>query len=492
MISQITTDNPQSFQETIVFWSLVFVLGILSIWTAISGATPAPFFLLVFGLAFLSAVLFPRAGMMALIVSTVLFQRFFTQAPLVYHDVLIKLYPLDALLGGSLLFLIASFFIKRGHQSRWLPFDKWLLVFFGYVSILLLVTVFGGGLGDGAIAFSTWKNYVFYGCFYFVAREIFSGANGRRVLGKTFFLAVAAALIFLVIGIVRGDGLWTEFNPLSTSGIRILDFPHALYFSLVFLSLLFLSASSQKIFGRFQKFFTFVLPVLLFIGIIGSLMRHLWIALFVGMVVGFVFLPVQMKARLIRKSVVLFGIFTIVGVLGIALLTLAPQSQVARQSSYAVASLVERVISVSAPGIDESVAWRGSVWQSAIGSFSQNPLFGTGLGQNVPVELGDYHDFVVVRNIHNSWLALFVQTGFVGSLFFLLFFLGLVKSLARKVVSSDEAAGVRATYMSLLVFYSVAFLFQPYLESNILATFFWILLGLIAAFVQEKTPYENY
>lgn len=492
MISYKNIGEKVSFQETTILVSLIFSLGMLSLWTVIDGAVPALFFIFIFIFAFLCAFLYPRAGIMALIVNTVLFQRYFTQAPLIYHDTLIKLYPLDAILGGTLLYLIVSLLVSRGRSLWSLRCDGWLLLFFGYVTVLLFAALFDRGPSDGAIAFSTWKNYVFYGSLYLVIREIFFGEYGRKILGKTFLLSVAAALVFLVIGIVRGEGLWTEFTPLSTSGMRILDFPHALYFSIAFLGILLLSVTSRKIFARYQKFFTFVFPVLLLIGIVGSLMRHLWIALFFGVSMGFILLSSSAKARLLRSSATLLGIIAVIGIMGLALLTLAPQSRMAHQSLGALSSLAERVTSISDSGIDESVAWRYSVWQSAFGRLSESPLFGTGLGQNVPVELGDYHDFVVVRNIHNSWLALLVQTGLIGTMLFLLFLAGLVKELFRKRVHSDEEGGVRAAYGSILVFYSIVFLFQPYLESNILATFFWILLGLIGAFIRNDTAYENH
>jgi len=485
MISQnVESTNP--FQETIIFWGLVFSLGALSLWTVLEGAAPAFLFLAILVFSFLATFLFPRAGMLSLIVCTIIFQRYFTQAPLIFNETLIKLYPLDAILGGALLFFIVALFIGRGRQSRWLTCDKWLVFFFGYVTLLLLAALFSGGLADGAIAFSTWKNYVFYGCFYFVTREIFSGENGRKVIGKTFFLAVGAALIFLAIGIVRGEGLWTEFTPLSTSGMRILDFPHALYFSIAFLALFFYSVSAPQIFGRYQKFLISVFPVLLLVGIIGSLMRHLWVGLFFGISVGFILLPSQFRGKFFRRAAVLLGIIMAMGLFGVALLTLAPQSDITHQAIDAVSTFAERVASLSNSSIDESVAWRWSVWQSAIASFSENPFFGTGLGQNVPVELGDYRTFELVRNIHNSWLALFVQTGLIGTAFFLVFLFSLAKRLYRKKINTPEAMGVRVVYGSLLVFYSIVFLFQPYLESNILATFFWMLLGLIAAFIQEQ------
>jgi hypothetical protein len=48
--------------------------------------------------------------------------------------------------------------------------DRWLMIFFGYVTLLFLLSVFGIAGSEVAVAFSTWKQYVFYGSIFFLVR----------------------------------------------------------------------------------------------------------------------------------------------------------------------------------------------------------------------------------------------------------------------------------------------------------------------------------
>jgi O-antigen ligase len=141
--------------------------------------------------------------------------------------------------------------------------------------------------------------------------------------------------------------------------------------------------------------------------------------------------------------------------------------------------LGNRVASIASTSSDESIVWRSAVWKQSMKLYMHDPIFGIGLGEKVSVEIGKYRDFVEVRNIHNSFLVILVQMGILG--------LSLIGALASmlgwKVLKNkfDDETMQMAAYISLgiLVFHLSAFMFQPYLEANLLGIFFWINLGVL-------------
>lgn len=476
-----------------LFFGLTFLFCGMALYFATVGHLPGLVFLGATGTAFLVSFFFPKIGILASVAAMIFFERFFSQQPLILNDTLIKLYPLDAVLLG----VYFSIFIQATrNQFRGMSFtvpERFLLAFFVYISFLFLVSVFVLDFSDTAVAFSMWKNYVFYGMVCFAVSRIFYTKEDVKQFGKVFLYTSIAAILFLGIGIVRGNGLWTEYNPLSTSGFRLLGFRHALYFSLACIVLFFLAASRKNIFGQFRFLATAFVPALFLIGIIGSLMRHLWIALLAALFAGFLFLSGESKSQMIRNIGTVCGVFALVGMIGLSVLTLAPNSHLSRGAFDGVSSFLERVVSITDAGIDESAAWRGSVWRSALSEFSEHPIFGVGLGENVPVELGEYRAIVEVRSIHNSWFAIAVQTGAIGIILFLSsFFLFIVQSLRLRLPVSGEEFLLRGIFLSMLVFFGIAFLFQPYLESNNLTFFFWVTLGLIGALLHRNTSSEKH
>jgi hypothetical protein len=78
---------------------------------------------------------------------------------------------------------------------------------------------------DFSLAFSSFKNYVFYALLYFLTLFLFNKKEQVKRLLK-FFLAGAITLItFIIYGLAARHGLWSDFTPLSTEGIRTLALP---------------------------------------------------------------------------------------------------------------------------------------------------------------------------------------------------------------------------------------------------------------------------
>lgn len=433
---------------------------------------------------FFAAFLRPRAGLYAIIILTVLFERFFTLEGFQFGRDVIKFYPIDAVLLGTYASVLAQSYFGRIRFSRKAG-DIFLSVFFFLATAYFAGSLAGFGDASAAVAFSTWKNYVFYGALFFALPMLLRDESDLKRFVRYFLGAAAAALVFLFIGFVRGEGLWTEYTPLSTEGVRVLAFPHAFYFSLAFLGV-FVAAKYRPRNG--SRSFVWIAMILWAIGILGSLMRHLWIGMAAALLFAFCFL-------MDRESRRATGAMTaIAAVSGAALLFaglffsfLFPANTLSRTFEASGEVMIERIVSIGDSG-DESISWRGATWGSAFKELSENPVFGSGFGMHVPVESGDYRDFVEVRNIHNSWLALLVQMGAAGVLALVSALGAVAWRSIRMVPETPFMAVLRVALLTLAFYQGIALLAQPYLETNLLGIFFWMMFGLMrtALSISEK------
>lgn len=430
----------------------------------------APIFLIV-------SLVRPKAGLWAIICLTVLFERFFTLEPFQFGRYVLKLYPIDLVLLGVFGGVIASLLFRRTTMY----FDRtigMLGIFFGIASLYFVASFFGFGDRDFAVAVSTWKNYVFYGLLACVLPQLLISEEDIRLTLRVFLGSVAASLIFLLIGVARGGGLWTEFTPLSTEGVRLLAFPHAFYFSIALIGLL-VSNDHWDPYKRSGFIWTFL--GLLTFGILSSLMRHIWIGVFLSLTLAFVsFMRREARQKMMALSLVAFSIgtalFSVALVFAMLFPTLGPS-----QAIHSIQGVVaERLVSIGSAS-DTSISWRGTTWKSAIDEIEKHPLIGAGFGRHVAVESGDYHDFVEVRNIHNSWLAVFVQMGFIGGFAFISLFVFAVWRLIRLSTYGAWQYAFRTVLITLLAYEGLLMLAQPYLETNLLNVIIWMTLGFSIA-----------
>ncbi len=475
--------------EILVTIFLVTFLGVNALFNAFFGFS-LPLYLGVLPLSAGLAFFFPRAGLVAALITTLLFERFFTLQPLVIGENAYKLYPLDIIL-GAVLFSGLFLWLREGRGFlRLRAMDGWLISFFVFISALF----FGMLLGERGVflevAFSTWKNYIFYGALIFFLGGAIRSKEDVLALVKLLWYGLLGASVFLFVGIVRGGGLWTEYTPLSTAGTRFLAFPHAFYFSLGLLVLLLSLPLWYEKVKKEQRLLLMLWTLILVAGIALSLMRHLWLGLTITLLVAIAFSPF-IYGRVLFRYIGRF-IFPLVSIFAtfFVFLTIVPMSNTSLKFSQGLSVMQERFISIGNQ-YDESLAWRGKVWESTWVHFRINPLLGIGFGVSVPVELGDYHQFVEVRNMHNSWLALLVQTGVIGTLLFLGYLVTLLVAFWRLVLIDDTLRQARLALSGLVFFQALVFFSQPYLETNLLSLFFWLTLGIIRAIIEfgaKKDP----
>lgn len=457
----------------IIFFMSFFILAYLAVgfvW---------PLYLLAVGAGFFISVFYPKSGVLSVIFLTMIFERFFTLQPLFIGKEEYKLYPLDVVLVG----VIAGLFLQRFRKSFSFSFcraKKEHCALAGF--IVLNVIYFAASVemlgADYAISFSTLKNYAFYSLMYFVMIALVKEKKDIEEIAQFFFLGAVGIIMFIFLGLIRGEGLWSEYTPLSTSGVRTLAFPHGLY-----LTLAFAAAFLYKIFYHKHVLRP---PWLFFVwltGILGTMMRHLWIGLAVSLSIVYFMLKLHGKQGYQREALQLAGLLFFCAVTFFYIASLFPQSHFSSLTTSAIESLGERVYSLENLSGDESYSWRNLVWNSAWQKYKQHPVLGIGTGQKVSVESGSYHDFVEIKNIHNSYLSILVQLGIMGFAVFFYFLAVNIYALIKSLLN-EAYAGYKFAILGIIGVYIIGFAFQPYLETNVLAIFFWMSLGTGAAVIK--------
>jgi O-antigen ligase len=420
------------------------------------------------------AFAYPRAGLYSIIFLTFIFERFFTLVPIIFGRSDLKLYPIDIILGA----ILASIFFKLifgNIKISWKKVDTAIMTFSILSVVYFFVSIFILN-GSGTLAFSSAKNYAFYSLLYFVSFLLIDNKERIKDLAAVIITGGIGICWFVFYGIAMRNGLWSEFTPLSTEGIRTLAFTHGYYLSLIIIfTLIYIAYRKNKL----ANFLMILLPVWI-LGIVGSMMRHIWLAMLVTLVyIFFIFTKnqrEQFKKYVTGYIVLAFSVFIVLTYL----VTMNPNSGMHASYERTFGILSSRVTSIASTNSDDSIIWRTTAWKQAAERYISNPIFGIGFGQKITIELGNYRDFVEVRNIHNSFLVLLVQMGILGVFLIAYVIIKLAKNVFQKVKQQDEFMQI-VSYCSIgiLVFQTAAFMFQPYLEANMLGIFFWINLGLL-------------
>lgn len=475
---KIMFKNKPSFNIHIETLSAIFIIVFVSAFILANffiGFT-WPIYLTAMAVAFILSVFYPRSGLYAIIFLTIVFERFFTLAPVYIGRMEYKFYPIDIIILAIFLGLFFNFFQKTKAERNNFKLIKndWVLIAFIFLNIIYFLASVFVIKSNTSLAFSSLKNYGFYSLFYFISWMLIQNREELKRLFH-FFLAGALAIIgFIFFGIINGKGLWTQFTPLSTPGVRILAFTHGLYLSLAFMAVIvYLILGKNKLKKRYLYW---ILPIWL-IGIVGTMMRHLWINLILALLIIYYFVP-KKKKKIFRKLAKNFSLIFLIGLtFVIYFVSISPNSQSAFFVQNTVHDIEERGVSIINARADKSFNWRKLVWNTAYDDFKNNPVLGIGTGKLIYVQTQNYHDYVEIRNIHNSFLAILIQTGFLG--------FGILAYFLYKNIHDLMKALKKKTYqfyalsiLGALVFYLGAIMFQPYLETNLLSIFFWIGLGL--------------
>lgn len=415
------------------------------------------------------------SGYLAIIVLTMIFEQFFTLTPLQFAGASVKVYPLDFVI----LFTTISFFLHHVIKNRQKLRAGSIAVPFALFTVASVFSFFYGIAqgGDAATSFSSLKNYALYGFLYFLTINIIQSKKDLLKVVKAFMYTGALLALFIIIGVLRGQGIWAEYNPLSTEGTRLFAASHAFYLGIISLISLSLYLKDKYFFGRA----TFPLIALQIAGILISLSRHLWISMAISLLLLF------FLSRLSEKKKLATDLFRF-AVLGFALFLLVLWGQglisgVANPFGYFqyfTEDVLLRVQSIDILATDDpSGLWRLFLWQKSFSLFTASPLIGSGYGLSITFDYLGYPTVAEIRSLHNSFLAIAIQMGVVGILSFSLVLIKFVFDFFRNIrrIGGIYLPVFIGTALSM-VYFLINANFGVYFELNLLVIFFWVLAGM--------------
>lgn len=453
-----------SAMALIVFWAVALL------WFGFSWPLYLLMILVVCGIVFLT----PTAGLPIIILSTMWFERWFTLQSIVLGDQIYKLYPLDIVLITTGLGLIFHAAFGKERQPLQMRRSEIGLLAFCAICFLYFVASITAIQADTSLAVSAFKNYAFYAMLYFIVLYSVRTIDDLREMVKIFIAGGMGIITFIAIGTLRGQGLWTEYTPLSTEGVRLLAFPHAFYLCLVLLITMVLFIYRL----RPERSTISLLWVQLF-GVVGSLMRHLWISLFGVTAIVFAMISRRLKKEMLRFFGKNFAVVTLAAVCIVFLMLMFPFSGATFQLQQITDPLFNRAVSLLNSAADSSALWRIYAWRAAKESFFDHPVFGIGYGQDLTIDFETYRRVVAIRELHNSYLVLLVQMGIVGVISFGYFVWRLLVGVWKAYQGKGILWPYQLAFFSAWLLFMSAALWQPYFETNLTGIFFWILAGLL-------------
>lgn len=417
-------------------------------------------------------------GIYIIIFMTMIFERWFSLSPLITDYSIYKLYPLDIIM----IIAFLGWLINQVRSSTNKIFFKWpekILAIFIIVNVIYLIKSFFEVNADAEVAFSSFKNYAFYPLLYFLIIYSVQTKKQLKNVVHLILLAGVAIISFIIIGLMRGEGLWTEYTPLSTAGVRFLAGTHAFYLMIAVLISLSLLA-----FDRFKnKGFVSMIIIIWLAGITMSLMRHLWLSFFAGLLILLALIPITNRKNLIRSSFKSGAIIITVTTIVLLIVNLFPLYNFSQTVNDSYQVINQRIISIASGSQDTSINWRINFWNAAKKSWLESPVTGLGFGKKLPLDLGEWQTFEEIRNIHNSPLAITIQMGLIGISLFGLFVLTSTLGNLKYILKSEELKPYYFGLLAATIAVLFASLFQPYLETNLTGIFLWILLGLLRSSV---------
>lgn len=414
----------------------------------------------------------PEVGLYSIVILTFVFERFFALQPIIWSENTYKIYPLDILIIATVLsFLIYKLRnpgqkIKVGRQG----------IFIVIFILLSLFSAIYGIVSGGAtsLAFSTFKNYAVYSIFFFLVINIVDTQKKLKRLVKVSLTAGAAVLFFVLVGWVRRAGLWIEYTPLSTFGTRLLAPTHAFYLSLAVLFALNLYAFGKKLFREF----TFPIILIQFLGILGALSRHLYLALAVSIIISLILIPRQFRRNLFKVVLMqVLLIFILVTIFSwTSYLVTGNVPFLGNEIIKSIGTRLKALLTLTSE--DQSSYFRIFAWQEAWERFSQNPILGIGFGQRLTFDFFGWPTRIEVRDLHNDFIGIGLQMGIVGFAIFLALNLYFLISILKNLKKIDnELKPYLLGVLACFILFVIAANFGTYFDINLLVMFYWIVMG---------------
>ena len=424
----------------------------------------------------------PQAGLLAALLTTMIFGEHFSLLPIQIGYVVYKIYALDFILIITFICWLLQKNIEietKKLKNIKTPKNIWLLVFLGFIILNLLRSFLTAT--DLTLAAGTFKNYAYLLVYFLVIFMIRSEEQIIKFL-KIFLWGGIILLGFVIYGWLTGRGLWSEVTP----GVRYLSGLHSYYLTFSIIILLVLMVHRQYIFGKIKTLGIFLLQL---IGMAGGMFRHLWL----GILSAFLFILSRLKFSQ-KKNFIKIGLISFLTLSTLVLAIMWANGLLGNDYNFLqdkfLSSIKGRATTLftNGPLMESAAGWRLATWKIALKKFLSNPLFGIGFGRKFLFEYRGFVNLIEIRNIHNDFASLLVQLGLLGFIPFIMFnfyqIKDLVKILKNKGISQHIHTNNSIFSLSLSGFYIIlifGIFFGIYLMFNGTSIFYWTVMGLISA-----------
>jgi len=418
----------------------------------------------------------PEVGLYATILLTAIFGFSFGLLPFEWDDSIYKIYILDILV---IVTCLSFLFYKLNNPKVKIKIGEKLgiliLVFIAYCFFSMIYGIMSGGSFE--LAFSTFKNYALYSVFFFLVINIIKTKEKLREVIYVLIIAGILIIPFIFLGLFQGSGLWIEFTPLSTEGTRLLAPNHAFDLCVAIIFTINFVAFRKNIFGKY----TIPIVFIEIIGVIGSLTRHLWIALFVGLALSFIFLPKKNKKNLFKLfSYQILFLLLIVIIYALVSFILTQEVKIFGLDYAKDAVIRLQSLFLYSESQDSSIYFRIFSWEKALSLFKESPIVGIGFGHKLSFDVFGWPLIIPMRELHNNFVGIIVQMGILGFLTFVVFNVYfLVKGFSLLKDKSKKYYPYILGAISCYFVFLVAANFGTYFDSNIFVTFYWIFIGVV-------------
>lgn len=288
---------------------------------------------------------------------------------------------------------------------------------------------------------------------------------------KVFVFWGLAALVIIFAPWFSGGG-WQEIVS-GFHGTRIVfglrNGQHAsLFFGLVFIGLI---CFSYRIFKWHKWTILLLLPLIFFcvFAIMSSLVRASWLGLIVTSIVAFIyFLTLDKKEIIFNKK---FFLIVILLSLIVSSVIYKSMGQTLKKRATSEPNVISQLVSGNIKDIPyTSIGIRIHMWEASIEKIKVRPITGWGSkGQFIAIHNTDWMPKFVKENfghIHNIYIALLTNYGFVGLIFYFVWIGWLIIRVMKAVSAGYLTKDIGFFTLTAITFWSIMGIFESYL-------FFW-------------------
>lgn len=449
----------------------------LALATAFSGSSPQGYIIALGALlSGLAVCLFHRYVLHAFIIVCAVFPN---ELELTFIDVgFMKIYLQDAVFLYLLLYV--GMLIALGKASLpYLPFNRYVYLYLlvgviaAAVGLLVTGNAYSNVLGD-------FRRSFFYFFAYFFVLVLTATARDLRML-------LAALLTGSILVSARGllQALSGEFVIR-----RFGDAAHILnHFEATFATFAVFVAIASMAASKPKRIMWILVASFGFLFIVLANFRTVWVGLMAGLITFWLLMPKVTRSRYIV-------ITALAATIGVALLAAIWTLQVSATRS-SVGENVGEKLSFTAIRYDQNISWRWASYRNALNLWSEQPLLGRGLGEElefVTITSSGKPMITYGHRVHNSYIWLLLSLGVFGMAYFIYMHGRFAWTSIKQIQGFSPDSPYHVYLMASIAFYvtiMVSACFDVYLESAPPVTLLSVVMAAVLLIIHKRDALEE-